>query len=161
VLFFSENWGEDGKLLENLDDDADICERGEHLDREVGTKFWMMSQGVWCWLSGMGMSGMFNGAERPRFRKFREFDKVVDRMRVLEVLHWGYQVQSVQHPVDKEGAGGVSVKDGVLGYGEGDLEDTRHWEGNLFVFDDKTFCSHIDGVVGGGHDQPVSVCRHC
>ena len=21
----------------------------------------------------------------------------------------------------------------VLGYGEGDLEDTRHWEGNLFV----------------------------
>ena len=47
---------------------------------------------------------------------------------------------------------------GVLGYGEGDLEDTRHWrhwEGNL-VFDDGLFVP-IDGVVGGGHDQPVSV----
>ena len=29
------------------------------------------------------------------------------------------------------------LEDGVLGYGAGSVEDTRHWEGNLFVFDDR------------------------
>ena len=29
------------------------------------------------------------------------------------------------------------LEDGVLGYGAGTAEDTRHWEGNLFVFDDR------------------------
>ena len=29
------------------------------------------------------------------------------------------------------------LEDGVLGYGAGTVEDTRHWEGNLFVFDDR------------------------
>ena len=29
------------------------------------------------------------------------------------------------------------LEDGVLGYGAGSVEDSRHWEGNLFVFDDR------------------------
>ena len=32
------------------------------------------------------------------------------------------------------------LQDGVLGYGaaaEGETPDTSHWEGNLFVFDDR------------------------
>ena len=29
------------------------------------------------------------------------------------------------------------LEDGVLGYGAGTAEETRHWEVNLFVFDDR------------------------
>ena len=37
----------------------------------------------------------------------------------------------------KEGIKNVyQLKDGVLGYRSGSVEDSRHWEGNLFVFDD-------------------------
>ena len=36
------------------------------------------------------------------------------------------------------------LKDDVLGQGEVDLEDTRHWAGNFFVLDDRLFVA-IDG----------------
>ena len=61
----------------------------------------------------------------------------------------------------KEGIKNVyQLKDAVLGYGSGSVEDSRHWEGNLFVFDDRMVVP-IDGVVGGDKDDPVSVCKFC
>ena len=57
-----------------------------------------------------------------------------------------------------------SLKDGVLGYGgageqenlvEKDVDPTRHWEGQLFVFDDRLVVP-VDGVVGGQRDRADS-----
>jgi hypothetical protein len=55
-----------------------------------GTQFWMTTHGASCWLSGMGMSGKLEGlwGLRDRFRKFREFEdmanKVVDKLKDKE-----------------------------------------------------------------------------
>ena len=61
-----------------------------------------------------------------------------------------------------------SLKDGVLGYGgageqeslkgavvKNDVDPTRHWEGQLFVFDDRLVVP-VDGVVGGQRDRADS-----
>ena len=39
--------------------------------------------------------------------------------------------------------------------GEKDVDPTRHWEGQLFVFDDRLVVP-VDGVVGGQRDRADS-----
>ena len=92
--------------------------------------------------------GRFKQAERPRFTKFKEFprlvEEVVDRVRgqeerpVMMYCTGGIRCEVFSSLLVKAGVKNVfQLEDGVLGYGPGSVEDTRHWEGNLFVFDDR------------------------
>merc|ERR1719228_2610346 len=84
-----------------------------------------------------------------------------DERKVLMYCTGGIRCEVFSSLLVKQGLQEVyQLKDGVLGYGEGSLEETKHWEGNLFVFDDRLVVP-IDGVVGGEKDNPVSVCKHC
>ena len=84
-----------GKLLENLDDDADISERGEHLDREGWNK--VLDDEPGSLVLDMNYEwdvGRFGWTERPQFNKFSEFedmaDNVVDKkQKVLMYCTWG------------------------------------------------------------------------
>ena len=139
------------KLLEYLEDDADIEDRGQHLNREEWNKkldneedalvFDIRNDYEWD-------VGRFRQAERPRFTKFKEFprlvEEVVDRVRgqeerpVMMYCTGGIRCEVFSSLLVKAGVKNVfQLEDGVLGYGAGSVEDTRHWEGNLFVFDDR------------------------
>ena len=55
----------------------------------------------------------------------------------------------------KEGVKNVyQLQDGVLGYGAGSVEDSRHWEGNLYVFDDR----YIQSEKLGKKMADLSIC---
>ena len=162
-----------GKLLENLNDNSDISLRGEHLDRTEWNKVLEEEPDSLILDIRNGYEwdvGRFKGAERPRYRKFSEFgemaDDVVERVKdkkqkVLMYCTGGIRCEVFSSLLIKRGLKEVyQLKDGVLGYGEGSVEDTRHWEGNLFVFDDRLVVP-IDGSIGGEKDKPVSICRHC
>ena len=159
------------KLLEHLDDDADISERGEHLEREEWNK--MLDDHpdslVLDIRNGYEWDvGRFKQAERPELSKFRDFPRLADDVskkvagrKVMMYCTGGIRCEVFSSLLRKRGVDQVyQLKDGILGYGEGSAEETRHWEGNLFVFDDRMVVP-IDGEVGGEKDSPVSRCRHC
>ena len=118
--------------------------------------------------------GRFKQAERPKFRKFNQFPDLVKEVvekvknseegtekKVMMYCTGGIRCEVFSNLLIKEGIKNVyQLKDGVLSYGSGSVEDSRHWEGNLFVFDDRMVVP-IDGVVGGDKDDPVSVCKFC
>ena len=114
--------------------------------------------------------GRFKQAERPEVSKFRDFPRlaaeVAERVKgqdrkVMMYCTGGIRCEVFSSLLRQRGVDQVyQLQDGVLGYGEGSAEETRHWEGNLFVFDDRMVVP-IDGVVGGEKDSPVSRCRHC
>ena len=161
------------KLLEHLDDCADLSERGEHLDRrewnrvldEHPDSLVLDIRNDYEW-----DVGRFKQAERPEVSKFRDFPRlaaeVAERVKgqdrkVMMYCTGGIRCEVFSSLLRQRGVDQVyQLQDGVLGYGEGSAEETRHWEGNLFVFDDRMVVP-IDGVVGGEKDSPVSRCRHC
>ena len=165
------------KLVQYLDDTADISERGEHLDRDDWNK--MLDSDPNALVLDIRNSyewdvGRFKQAERPKCRKFNQFpglvQEVVEKVnnseegkekKVMMYCTGGIRCEVFSNLLIKEGIKNVyQLKDGVLGYGSGSEEDSRHWEGNLFVFDDRMVVP-IDGVVGGDKDDPVSVCKFC
>ena len=162
------------KLLEYLDDDADISDRGEHLDSEVWNEILdtddealvLDIRNGWEW-----DVGRFKQAERPGYQRFKQFTQMVEEVvdtvkgdrerKVMMYCTGGIRCELFSSLLKKEEVKNVyQLQDGVLGYGSGSVEDSRHWEGNLFVFDDRLVVP-IDGVVGGDKDKPVSVCRFC
>ena len=161
------------KLVEYLDDDADISERGEHLDREQWNKLLedhpdslvLDIRNDYEW-----EVGRFKQAERPQLSRFREFPRLADEVaekvsgqdrKVMMYCTGGIRCEVFSSMLVKRGVQQVyQLQDGVLGYGEGSAEETRHWEGNLFVFDDRLVVP-IDGVAGGEKDKPISRCKHC
>jgi len=162
-----------GKLLEKLEETNDISVRGKHLDRDKWNKILDEEEDIL--LLDIRNSyewdvGRFKGAKRPTFKHFKHFDKIADEVvkdvgdsskKVLMYCTGGIRCEVFSSMLIKRGVKNVyQLKDGVLGYGEGAIEETRHWEGNLFVFDDRLVVP-IDGVVGGEKDNPVSTCSHC
>ena len=138
------------KLLEYLEDDANIEERGQHLNREEWNK--MLDSDKDALVLDIRNDyewdvGRFRQAERPRFTKFKEFPKlveeVVDRVKeeersVMMYCTGGIRCEVFSSLLVRAGVRNVfQLEDGVLGYGAGSVEDSRHWEGNLFVFDDR------------------------
>ena len=94
--------------------------------------------------------GRFKQAKRPKFRKFSQFPDLVQEVvekvknseegndkKVRMYCTGGIRCEVFSNLLIKEGIKNVyQLKDGVLGYRSGSVEDSRHWEGNLFVFDD-------------------------
>ena len=161
------------KLVEYLDDAADISKRGKHLSGEEWNKLLddypeslvldIRNDYEWD-------VGRFKQAERPEFSRFREFPRLADLVaekvagqerKVMMYCTGGIRCEVFSSMLVQRGVEQVyQLQDGVLGYGQGSAEETRHWEGNLFVFDDRLVVP-IDGVPGGEKDQPISRCKHC
>jgi len=161
------------KLLELLDDDSDVRERGKHIGQEEwndildndSSALVLDIRNDYEW-----DIGRFKQAERPKFREFSQFPEMVQEVvkkvkgketKVLMYCTGGIRCEVFSNLLMKEGVKNVyQLQDGVLGYGAGSVEDSRHWEGNLYVFDDRMVVP-IDGVAGGDKDKPISECKFC
>lgn len=107
--------------------------------------------------------GRFKGAELPELETFREFPEYAKKLKeerdpkktcVMMYCTGGIRCEFFSALMKKEGFEKVYQLDGgVINYGlqEGD----KHWEGKLFVFDDRL------AVPMGEEGEPIGLCAHC
>ncbi|MCY3974309.1 MAG: rhodanese-like domain-containing protein [Simkaniaceae bacterium] len=108
--------------------------------------------------------GRFKGAEKPPCRMFREFPAYATRLKkrydpektcVLMYCTGGIRCEYFSSLLRAEGYVSLhQLRGGVLGYGR--EVGTDHWEGNLFVFDDRLVIPLSDD-----EGEPIAHCRHC
>ncbi len=109
--------------------------------------------------------GRFKGAELPKLETFREFPAYAKRLKeerdpkktkVMMYCTGGIRCELYSALLKKEGFEQVYQLDGgVIEYGL--KEGSSHWEGKLFVFDDRL------AVPISEEESPstISRCRHC
>lgn len=108
--------------------------------------------------------GHFEGADLPKFSKFREFPayaedlkKAVDpeKTKVMMYCTGGIRCELYSALLKRRGFKNVyQLSGGIIGYG---LEaGKKHWKGKLFVFDDR-LAVDIDGKPS----EVISKCHHC
>lgn len=107
--------------------------------------------------------GRFEGSELPELETFRQFPAYAKKLKeekdpkttcVMMYCTGGIRCEFFSALMKKEGFEKVYQLDGgVIQYGlkEGD----KHWEGKLFVFDDRL------AVPLGQEQPPISHCTHC
>jgi UPF0176 protein len=106
--------------------------------------------------------GRFAGAELPALETFREFPSYAKRLKeerdpkktkVMMYCTGGIRCELYSALLKKEGFEQVYQLDGgVIGYG---LEQgSKHWEGKLFVFDDRL-------AVPISENEPATTISHC
>ena len=106
--------------------------------------------------------GHFEGSELPKLETFRQFPEYARKLktehdpkatRVFMCCTGGIRCEYFSAIMKKEGFENVYQLDGgIINYGlqEGD----QHWEGKLFVFDERL-------GVPMGSKPPISHCTHC
>ena len=107
--------------------------------------------------------GHFSGAEKPRMDTFREFDALAEKLsqikdkntRILMYCTGGIRCEFFSPLLKERGFDNLfQLKGGVIGYGL--HEGNKHWEGNLFVFDDRMV------IPLSEEKQPsIAKCRLC
>jgi UPF0176 protein len=114
--------------------------------------------------------GRFEGAELPQLETFREFPAYAKKLkeerdpattRVMMYCTGGIRCEFFSALMKKEGFENVYQLDGgVINYGL--KEGKEHWEGKLFVFDDRLAVpmDPIGSAIGEGA-KPISHCTHC
>lgn len=109
--------------------------------------------------------GRFKGAEKPDLSRFRDFPAYADSLKekhgakdtkVMMYCTGGIRCELYSALMKDRGFEDVYQLDGgVIGYGE--KEGSKHWEGKLFVFDDR-----LTVPIAEGEDAPVvGECNHC
>lgn len=107
--------------------------------------------------------GRFQGAELPKLETFRQFPAYARKLKeerdpkktkVMMYCTGGIRCEYFSSLMKEEGFDQVFQLDGgVIQYG---LEEgSEHWEGKLFVFDDRL------GVPMGEENPPISHCKCC
>ena len=120
------------KLLESLDDDIDISDRGEHLDRQQWNEI-LDNDGDNALVIDIRNGyewdvGRFKQAHRPTFTKFSQFKQLVNQVveniqedrerKVMMYCTGGIRCELFSSLLKKEGVKNVyQLQDGVLGYG--------------------------------------------
>lgn len=107
--------------------------------------------------------GHFKGAIAPALETFREFpeyarqlkEKVDPKTPVMMYCTGGIRCELYSALMRKEGWDTVYQLDGgVINYGL--KEGSKHWDGKLFVFDDRMAVPIADGEA-----EPIASCHHC
>ncbi len=155
------------KQLVAIDCEVDFSLAGEHVSPEKWKKM-LEEKGEETILLDVRNDyewkiGRFVGAELPQLESFREFpayakklkeEKDPKKTRVMMYCTGGIRCEYFSAVMKKEGFEEVYQLDGgVIQYGL--KEGRQHWEGKLFVFDDRL------GVPMGEEGEPISACVHC
>ncbi len=108
--------------------------------------------------------GHFRGAELPTLANFREFPEYAEDLKsrrdpkttkVMMYCTGGIRCELYSALLKEKGFENVYQLDGgVIKYGE--EEGSKHWDGKLFVFDDR-----MAVPVGKEETQVIAKCRHC
>lgn len=156
------------KKLVAIDVDVDLAHRGEHVAparwkemlEQKSDKILIDVRNDYEW-----KIGRFAGAELPPCETFREFADYADSLRekndpkstpVMMYCTGGIRCELYSAILKQKGFEKIFQLDGgVIGYG---LEQgTKHWEGKLFVFDDR-----LAVPIAAGEDSGViGTCHHC
>lgn len=154
------------KQLVAVDCEVDFSLVGEHVSPEVWKKMLEEKDDDTLILDVRNdyewKIGHFEGSELPKLETFRQFPEYAKRLkddhdpketRVFMCCTGGIRCEYFSAIMKKEGFENVYQLDGgIINYGlqEGD----KHWNGKLFVFDDRLGVPMGDGA-------PISNCTHC
>lgn len=153
------------KQLVAVDCDVDFSKVGEHVSPEVWKKMLEEKDEETLLLDVRNdyewKIGRFEGAELPKLETFRQFpdyakrlknDRDPQKTRVLMYCTGGIRCEYFSALMKQEGFESVyQLEGGIINYGL--KEGSEHWEGKLFVFDDRL------GVPMG--EAPISNCCYC
>ncbi len=109
--------------------------------------------------------GRFVGAELFPCTTFKEFTHSVAALKsrvqgkdtkVLMYCTGGIRCELFSALLKQEGINNVfQLEGGIIRYGQ--LEKTKHWQGKLFVFDDRLACS----LTPNTEAEVIGTCHHC
>lgn len=155
------------KQLVAIDCEVDFSNRGEHISPEEWKKklesrtedtIVLDVRNAYEW-----KIGHFEGSELPKLETFREFPEYTKKLKeerdpkttsVMMYCTGGIRCEFFSALMKKEGFENVYQLDGgVINYGL--QEGADHWQGKLFVFDDRLV------VPVGEEKPPISHCAHC
>lgn len=157
------------KQLVALDAEPDLANGGEHLsprqwkekleERDENTLL-LDVRNDYEW-----KIGHFEGAELPTLETFRQFPEYVRRLKeerdpkktkVMMYCTGGIRCELFSALMKEEGFEQVyQLNGGVIGYGH--EEGSSHWQGRLFVFDDRLTVP----ISKGDEDNIISRCMCC
>jgi len=155
------------RQLVAIDCDVDLSERGEHISPEEWKKMLEQKEEGTLLLDVRNdyewEVGHFEGAELPKLDTFRQFPRYAKELKercdpaktpVMMYCTGGIRCEFYSAVLKKEGFEKVYQLDGgVIQYGLD--KGSEHWEGKLFVFDDRL-------VVPVGEDNTtIGHCLHC
>lgn len=107
--------------------------------------------------------GHFEGSTLPPLEKFRSFpayaralkEQVGTQKKIMMCCTGGIRCELFSALLKKVGFENVyQLEGGILNYGK--TEGSAHWQGKLFVFDDRLAIS-----IDGKEKAPISFCHHC
>lgn len=156
------------KKLVAIDAEVDLTQRGEHVTPErwkemlenEKNKILIDVRNDYEW-----KIGRFTGAELPPCETFREFTDYADKLKenndpqstpVMMYCTGGIRCELYSAILKEKGFDKIyQLNGGVIGYG---LEQgSKHWEGKLFVFDDRLAVPISEKEDSG----VISSCSHC
>lgn len=156
------------KQLVAIDASVDLSKRGEHVSPEQwksmleaeADKILIDVRNDYEW-----KIGRFTGAELPPCETFREFTEYADKLKekadpqktpVMMYCTGGIRCELYSAILKEKGFEKIYQLDGgVIGYGL--QEGNKHWDGKLFVFDDRMAIPISDE----GESKVISTCHFC
>lgn len=155
------------KNLVACDQSIDFSKRGEHVSPEIWKEM-LESDEKFCLIDVRNdyesKIGHFEGAELPPCKNFREFEKYADELDrrhgsekppVMMYCTGGIRCELYSSILKEKGYDKVyQLEGGVINYGH--KVGNKHWQGKLFVFDDR-----LTVPVGDEETPPISHCQFC
>lgn len=157
------------KQLVAIDTDVDLSMRGDHVTPEQWKKMLDDSESEKVLIDVRNdyewKVGRFAGAELPPCETFREFTDYADKLKekadpqktpVMMYCTGGIRCEVYSAILKKKGFEKIYQLDGgIIGYGLD--QGNKHWEGKLFVFDDRLAIPISDK----GEAPVIGTCHHC
>lgn len=155
------------KQLVAIDCEVDFSQRGEHVAPDEWKKM-LEERGEETVLLDVRNDyewkvGHFEGAELPELETFRQFPAYARKLKetrdpkttpVMMYCTGGIRCEFYSAVLKQEGFEKVyQLEGGVIDYGL--KEEGKHWQGKLFVFDDRLV------VPVNPEAESISVCSHC
>lgn len=155
------------RQLVAFDVDVDLSDRGEHLSPQQWKE--MLEQNNGHLLLDVRNDyewdvGRFAGTNKPPCQTSRGFKKFADELKervdpkktpIMMYCTGGIRCELFSAILKKDGFDKVYQLDGgIINYGH--KEGSKHWEGKLYVFDDR-----MTTPVGSEGNTVVGCCKHC
>lgn len=155
------------KQLVAIDSEIDLTKRGEHISPEQwkemleseNKKILIDVRNDYEW-----KIGRFEGAELPPCETFREFTKYADQLKektdpqktpVMMYCTGGIRCELYSAILKEKGFEKIYQLDGgVIGYGL--QQGSKHWDGKLFVFDDR-----MAVPISDEESKVIGTCHFC
>jgi UPF0176 protein len=156
------------KYLVGMDEEVNLNQRGEYLAPEKwkemlessSSRILLDVRNDYEW-----KIGHFEGAEAPPCETFRDFSEYADRLKqttdatstpVLMYCTGGIRCELFSAMLKAKGFDKVyQLEGGIINYGL--QQGSKHWQGKLFVFDDRLAIP----LKEGEESSPIATCHHC